>query len=80
VPLVDTFSATDTPQSRIHIVRSKWNNDMESTRIRLAKLRARARRAPAPPHGEGARGGWRVRRVGVITGAGFGSRMRRKTR
>jgi hypothetical protein len=44
VSLVDTFSASDTPQHRIDIVRSDWNNDMESTRTRLAKLSARAPR------------------------------------
>jgi cation diffusion facilitator CzcD-associated flavoprotein CzcO len=46
-PLVDTFSVTDTAQRRIDIVRSDWNNDMESTRTRLAKLSARAPR-PRP--------------------------------
>ena len=45
-PLVDAFSATERPQHRIDIVRSDWNNDMDATRNRLAKLRARAPRRP----------------------------------
>jgi cation diffusion facilitator CzcD-associated flavoprotein CzcO len=47
VALVDTFSALETPQHRIDIVRSDWNNDMEATRTRLVKLRAGARRTPS---------------------------------
>ena len=46
-PLVDTFSVAGTAEHRIDIVRSQWNDDMESTRTRLAKLATRPPRRRA---------------------------------
>lgn len=41
-PLVDVFSETDTPEDQIDIVRSIWNDQMDSTRRRLRTLTRRA--------------------------------------
>jgi len=38
-PLVDVFSAAETPESRIDLVRAHWNGQMDAARRRLRTLR-----------------------------------------
>ena len=40
--LVDVFTAADSPEGRIDIVRAHWNDQMERTRRRLGSLRTTA--------------------------------------
>jgi len=46
--LVDVFTATDEPESRIDIVRAYWNDQMDRTRRRLRELASRSSSSAGP--------------------------------